>query len=419
MINSRLVRSTNLGGAIVLGLGAMIGTGAYISIAMATGITGSWVLAAILIAAFVAACNGLSSAQLAAVHPVNGGTYEYGYQFLNHWAGFSAGWLFIAAKSASVATAALAFGLYALPVLGLPPALQVPLAFIILFTLMLLVNSGLRRTNQANLLIVTLSISALFLFALHILGSADAEQREQAVNFDLSLGWAQLPNAAALLFVAYAGYGRIATMGEEIRQPKRNIPIAIAVTVIVTTILYLLLGYALLHTELLARNFTSNNYAFTLLELTEQTWLRMVLLAGASIALLGVMLNLILGVSRVILAMGRRGDLPQATAALNKQHTAAPNSVYLAVAVIAVLTLTGNVQIAWSFSAFTVLIYYGITNLAALRIPPEQRFIPRIVSIAGLIGCLGLAFFIDLYVIIAGCFFIAVGMIWHALRYAR
>ncbi|MCL5049186.1 APC family permease [Aliidiomarina maris] len=423
MADSQLVRSTTLWGAVVLGLGAIIGTGAYVSIALATEMTGSWVLLAILIAAFVAACNGLSSAQLAAVHPVSGGTYEYGYKFLNHWAGFTAGWLFVAAKSASAATAALAFGLYLMPLLGLPQVLQIPLALLVLLTLMLLVNSGVRRSNQANLVIIIISISALLIFALFTITTAEPVQREQVLNFDTAvsdgIGWRALLGAAALLFVAYTGYGRIATMGEEVMQPRRTIPKAIALTVIVTTALYLLIGYALLHTDLFTEGLAAEATEVALVALTEQGWLRFVLLVGASLALLGVILNLILGVSRVVLAMGRRADLPRSMATLNSDRTSAPNSVYLTVAVMAALALLGDVELAWSFSAFTVLTYYGITNLAALKVPAEQRFVPRIVSVAGLMSCFGLIFFIDMYVFIAGCVFILIGLLWHSFKRTR
>lgn len=160
----KLIRGTSLPGAILLGLGAIVGTGAYVSIALATSITGSGVMVAILIAALVAACNGLSSAQLAAVHPVSGGTYEYGYEFLNHWFGFSAGWLFVAAKSASAATAALALSLYILPALGLAQGWQVPLALLTIAMMTLLVLAGLRRSNQANAVIVLVAIGALLVF---------------------------------------------------------------------------------------------------------------------------------------------------------------------------------------------------------------------------------------------------------------
>ncbi|RUO34686.1 APC family permease [Aliidiomarina soli] len=420
MAHSQLVRHTSLPGAVLLGLGAIVGTGAYVSIALATEISGSWVLFAILIAAFVAACNGLSSAQLAAVHPVSGGTYEYGYQFLNHWAGFTAGWLFVAAKSASAATAALAFGLYLLPAFGLPTGLQIPLALLVLLLLMVLVNGGMRRSNKANLVLVVIGISALVVFSLHAIGAADSTQREQVLNFDSSIaesiGWREFLGSAALLFVAYTGYGRIATMGEEVSNPKRTIPLAIVATLVVTTALYVLVGYALLHTDLFAQGLGGGEQELALVALTEQGWLRIVVLVGAAVALLGVILNLILGVSRVILAMGRRGDLPAATAKLNQHNTSAPNSVYAASAVMMVLALLGDVQLAWSFSAFTVLTYYGITNLAALQVAKEQRFIPKLVSLLGLISCVGLVFFIDWYVFAAGCLFIAVGLLWHFLQ---
>ena len=421
MTNNQLVRHTSLVGAVLLGLGAIVGTGAYVSIALAAELSGAWVLLAILIAAAVAACNGLSSAQLAAVHPVSGGTYEYGYYFLNHWAGFTAGWLFVAAKSASAATAALAFGLYVLPALDLPQHLQIPLAVSILAILMLLVNGGVRRSNQANLVIVLISIGVLILFSVVAVSTANTAQQTSALDFttgiDDAVGWREFFGAEALLFVAYTGYGRIATMGEEVANPERSIPVAIVVTLVVTTLLYLLVGYALLHTDLVSQGTGDSELA--LVALTDRRWLSIAVLVGAAVALLGVILNLILGVSRVILAMGRRNDLPSGMGTLNPQRTSAPNSVYAATGVMAVLALVGDVQLAWSFSAFTVLCYYAITNLAALKVPPEQRFIPKFVSVLGLMSSLGLVFFIDWYVFAAGCAFVAVGLLWHRTRYYK
>ncbi|RAJ96396.1 APC family permease [Aliidiomarina maris] len=423
MSSPKLVRHTSLPGAVLLGLGAIVGTGAYVSIALATEMAGSWVLFAILIAALVAACNGLSSAQLAAVHPVSGGTYEYGYQFLTPWAGFIAGWLFVAAKSASAATAALAFGLYVLPALGLPLGLQIPLALLVLLALMILVNGGMRRSNTANLVIVCSSIGALLIFSLYAVLTADETQQANVLNYQVSIadsiGWREFLGSAALLFVAYTGYGRIATMGEEVANPRRTIPIAIAVTVVVTTLLYVLIGYALLHTSLYSAPQAVDDTQLALVALADANWLRVVVLVGAAIALLGVILNLILGVSRVILAMGRRNDLPAHLAHLNAARTSAPNSVYAATGVMAVLALLGDVQLAWSFSAFTVLAYYSITNLAALKVAPAQRFVPKWVSWLGLASCVGLTFFIDGAVFAAGCAFIAVGLAWHQLRSKR
>ncbi|RUO63296.1 amino acid/polyamine/organocation transporter, APC superfamily [Pseudidiomarina planktonica] len=411
MATPQLIRGTSLPGAILLGLGAIVGTGAYVSIAMATSITGSGVLIAILIAALVAACNGLSSAQLAAVHPVSGGTYEYGYKFLNHWFGFSAGWLFVAAKSASAATAALALSLYVLPALGLAHGWQVPLALLTIAIMTLLVLAGVRRSNQANAVIVTVAIGALLVFVFTTFSAYEPTLVAAPTNAGSAH---DILAAAALIFVAYTGYGRIATMGEEITSPKRNIPLAIIATVLVTTALYLLLGWALQYTNLQQQGVNESELA--LVALASNDTVATVVLVGAAVALLGVMLNLILGVSRVILAMGRRGDLPAVFGGLNVGQTSAPAATWLTAVVMMALALSGSVELAWSFSAFTVLVYYGITNLAALQIPAQQRFVPRAISVLGLISCLALTLFIEWRVLAAGGLLILAGLVWHRWR---
>ena len=113
-----LKRELGIFGATLMGLGSIVGTGVFVSIGIAAEIAGPGVIVAVAIAALVAVCNGLNSAQLAANHPVSGGTYEYGYKYLNPWLGFTAGWIFLLAKTASAATAALGFAGYFLNAVG-------------------------------------------------------------------------------------------------------------------------------------------------------------------------------------------------------------------------------------------------------------------------------------------------------------
>ena len=120
-----LARVVGLWGAVWMGLGSILGTGVFVSLGIATGVVGSGVVLAVALAALVATANGLSSAQLAAAHPVSGGTYEYGHRLVNPVAGFTAGWMFLAAKSASAATAALGCAGYLLHTLGLPDTVGV------------------------------------------------------------------------------------------------------------------------------------------------------------------------------------------------------------------------------------------------------------------------------------------------------
>ena len=194
-------------------------------------------------------------------------------------------------------------------------------------------------------------------------------------------------HAAAFMFVAFTGYGRIATMGEEITDPRRNIPKAIVLTLAVVSAIYIAVGLAILHLGGVA-SFEQSHFNIATL-ISDPNW-RWLVVFGGVVAMSGVVLNLVLGVSRVILAMGRRGDLPQSLAKLSSDNQSAPAATWLTFAVMAAIASLGGIQSAWTLSAFTVLVYYGITNIAALKVSPEQRFIPKWVSVLGLMSCFGL-----------------------------
>lgn len=407
--SEQLQRTTGLAGAVLLGLGSIIGTGAFVTIVLSAELAGSYLLWAIAIAALVAACNGLSSAQLAAIHPVSGGTYEYGYQFLNHDLGFIAGWLFVIAKSASAAAAAIAIGSAVQLWLGGAKWLVSIYATAVITLFALLVVGGVRRSNRVNALLVMLSVAALSVF----IGYA-VNQPTSLLNVSVPqpTSMIEVLSAAALMFVAYTGYGRVATLGEEVRQPRRTIPQAIIATVLVVTVLYLAVGWALLKLSQAVAN-QQGLAAFMQVGVWQQ-----VVIAGAVIAMAGVILNLILGVSRVILAMARRHDLPFALAQLNTERSSAPRAVWATALVMLLLVIGGDLRLAWSLSAFTVLVYYGITNLAALRVAQTQRFVPRWVSVIGLVSCLTLVLFIEPLILYLGSVLVLVGWLLHRWRWA-
>jgi len=221
----------------MMGLGSIVGTGVFVSIGIAAGVTGPSVILAVALAAMVATCNGLNSAQLAASHPVSGGSYEYGYKYLAPWLGFVAGWMFLLAKSASAATAALGVSGYLLQAANLPSEELVPIAAIIVVSFILIVLGGIRRSNRANIAIVSLTLLALGFFIVSGLPTAiaNSEQHLGSIFPDTAGNFLQ---ASALMFVAYTGYGRIATLGEEAKNPRRTIPTATIVTLGTTMLLY-------------------------------------------------------------------------------------------------------------------------------------------------------------------------------------
>ncbi len=422
----RLARVVGTPGAVLMGLGSILGTGVFVSLGVAAGVAGSSVILAVGLAAAVATCNGLSSAQLAASHPVSGGTYEYGYRYLSPTLGFTAGWMFLCAKSASAATAALGCAGYVLNAFGYSgTAFRILLALLGVGSLTLLVAAGMRHSNRANAVIVSSTLLALTAFVVAGLPSALDGAHEHLGRFLGSEGggFRGLFHATALMFVAYTGYGRIATLGEEVREPTRSIPRAIVVTLLATLALYAAVAFVAVAAVGAPRLAEATRAAAAPLEVLARgfgvpgvAWL---VAAGAVTAMLGVLLNLLLGLSRVLLAMSRRGDMPRPLARLDGEHASPRRAVLVVGVLVAALTLLGSVQVTWSFSAFTVLVYYALTNLAALRLPVEARLYPRGVPACGLVSCLGLAFWVDPPIWLAGLGLIAVGLLWHGVARRR
>lgn len=423
--HQHLARQVGVFGATMMGLGSIIGTGIFVSIGIAAGVTGPSVTLAIAVAALVATCNALSSAQLAANHPVSGGTYEYGYRWLHPTLGFTAGWMFLWAKTASAATAALGFAGYVLS--GFGPdgsSWEVPLAVATTVVLTALVLSGIRRSNVTNIVIVSVTLLSLVFFILAGLpvawtaGDSRLTPFFRPVSPD-STPWAGFFEACALMFVAYTGYGRIATLGEEIREPRKNIPVAIILTLVASMGLYIavgLVGIAAVGADTLAA--ATKEQAAPLAVVAQQFGMPgagTILAVGAVTAMIGVLLNLILGLSRVLLSMGRRKDMPSVFAKLNQSGTTPYPAVIAIGCVVVGLVVIGNVKTTWSFSAFTVLIYYALTNLSAIRLSDSERLYPRFIPWVGLISCLFLAFWVEQRIWMVGVSLIALGLVWHFL----
>ena len=427
----KLQRSVGLTGAVMMGLGSILGTGVFVSIAIGVSIAGAWTLLAIALAAVTAICNGLSSAQLAANHPVSGGTYEYGHRWCSPRIGFIAGWMFMFAKSASAAAAALGFSGYLLQLLGvndrswLVPTALLAVALVIAITLV-----GIRRSSLANSLIVAVTLLSLAFFVIAGLPSAWAALHEEVATVEPVVHWwshsefsiRNILEVTALMFVAYTGYGRIATLGEEIKNPRRNIPRAIIATLLVSMMLYVSVGFVVVF---------ANHQDYSKFESTAALQLiangfdvpgaGVVLAVGAITAMLGVLLNLVLGLSRVLLAMGRRSEMPTQMSLISEGSGVPWVATLVVAAIISGIVLIGDIRVAWSFSAFAVLIYYSITNLCALRMDPAERIFPIWPAWIGLTSCLFLAFWVEPYVWGNGLALIAVGLLWQraAVRLKR
>ena len=404
MKRPELRRDLGLLDAVGIGFGAIVGAGIFVVTGIAAGIAGPAFLIGLFIAALAAACNALSSAQLAAEYPEVGGTYEYGYQVLSPWAGFAAGWMFLTSKTAAAGTVALGLAGYAAALLpGVPPR-WLAVAAVIVFTA---VNYfGVRRSSRANLAIVAVSLGALLLF---VVVNASAFRLVNLRPF-APAGARGVLESAALLFFAYTGYARIATLGGEVRDPRRTIPRAIVITIVGAVLLYFavaIVAVGAVGAPALAATAAPLHAAA---EASSPT-LATIVATGALTAMLGVILSQLLGLSRMMFAMARRGDLPSALAHVHPHYGVPGRAILLIGAIAAVVAAMGTLRGVASAAAFTILLYYGIANLAALRMPAAAKLYPDVVPIVGLSACVLLALSLSPTVIGVGLGILAVGIV--------
>ncbi|QKW16554.1 MULTISPECIES: APC family permease [unclassified Micromonospora] len=407
----RLVRRLGVPDAVVIGLGSMLGAGVFVVFAPAAAAAGgTGLLVALALAGAVAFCNATSSARLAARYPESGGTYVYGRERLGPFAGFVAGWGFVVGKTASCAAMALTVGAYLWP----GQARLVAVAAVVAVTGVNL--RGVAKTATATRLLVLVVLAVLALVA--VAGATGV----QLARIDQPGGSARgVLTAAGLLFFAFAGYARIATLGEEVREPERTIPRAVPLALGLVLVVYLVLAVialGVLGPDRLAGSTAPLADVVSAAGLPGLAW---VVRAGATVAVTGVLLSLLAGVGRTTLAMARRRDLPAALATVHPVHRV-PHRAELAVAAVVILVVAlGDVRAAIGFSSVTVLVYYAITNAAALTLgrDPERRLPVRALAVLGLVGCVLLAVNLPLTSVLAGLGVLALGAAWYALRPTR
>ncbi|BDT90876.1 putative transporter [Nocardia sputorum] len=394
--------------AVVIGLGSMIGAGIFAALAPAAQAAGSGLLAGLAIAAVVAYCNATSSARLAARYPASGGTYVYGRERLGDFWGYLAGWAFVVGKTASCAAMALTVGSY------LWPARAHAVAVAAVLALTAVDYAGVRKSAWLTRVIVAIALAVLAAVAVATLTSGSAQVARLRIGGDVT--GSGVLQAAGLLFFAFAGYARIATLGEEVRDPARTIPRAIPLALGITLVVYAVVAVAAL-TVLGPGNLASATAPLTdAVTAAGADRLAPVVRAGAVVAALGSLLALILGVSRTTLAMARDRHLPHVLAAVHPRY-AVPHRAEITVGVVvAVLAATVDVRGAIGFSSFGVLAYYAIANAAAWTLSPAENRPPRVIPATGVAGCLLLAFALPVTSVLAGVAVLAVGALAYLAR---
>lgn len=391
-----LLRLLTLKDAVGVGLGAIIGAGIFVVTGIAAGVSGPAFIVGLLIAGIIATFNALSSAQLAAIYPHSGGTYEYGYILINPAFGFSAGWMFLISKLAAAGVVAIGFGSYFYQLVPITS----PITFSVLAVIFLTAANyfGIKKAGLLNLVIVTITLLSL----LYLVFSGMPEVNSQNFKPFAPFGITGIAEAAALLFFAFTGYARIATLAEEVKEPKKTIPKAIVITIVTAILLYSLVSVVaigVIGTENMA---SSTSPLQLVADALSTPAISPIVTIGASTAMLGVLLSQVLGISRVMLAMGRRNDLPPIFKKIHKRYRVPHIGILITGIIIMVLTLVGTFEFIVRAATFTILLYYSITNIAAIKQPKKDRMYGRLIPLLGLAGCLVMSVSLPFNVILSG-----------------
>jgi len=359
----------------------------------------------------VAYCNATSSAALAAVYPASGGTYVYGRERLGPFWGYLAGWGFVVGKTASCAAIALTVGAYA------APTWQRPIAVAAVVVLTAVNYLGIRKTAVLTRVIVAVVVTAL---ALVVAGAAFGGTASADRLRDLDAGGVDgILRSAGLLFFAFAGYARIATLGEEVDDPARTIPKAIPRALGITLVVYAAVAISALAAvgpDALSR---SDVPLATAVRSGDLDVLVPAVRIGGTIAALGVLLSLIAGVSRTAFAMAADRELPGWLDAVHPTRRIPHRAELAAGVLIALLVMATDLRGAIGFSSFCVLTYYAIANVSAWTLPRQQRRWPRMLAAAGVVGCATLAFTLPVSSVVAGTAVLAVGALIWAVRHRQ
>lgn len=420
-MTQELRRTLGVFDAVVVGLGAMLGAGVFVALGPAAGAAGSGLLWGLAVAALVAYCNAMSSARLAVDYPASGGTYVYGRERLGPFWGWLAGWAFVVGKTASCAAMALTVGAYVWP----GQAHAVAVGAVVVLTA---VNyGGVQKSATLTRVIVAVVLGVLAAVVVVSLGSDAADAGRLGLGLGTEAGSVAgseggsasahgVLQAAGLLFFAFAGYARITTLGEEVRDPARTIPRAVPLALGLVLAVYACVAVAVLSVLGAGELGRSAAPLADAVRAAGASWLVPVVRVGAAAAALGALLALILGISRTTLAMARDGHLPRALAAVHPRFRV-PHRAELAVgAVVAVLAATADVRGAIGFSSFGVLAYYAIANASAWTLGSVGSRGVRIRAAVGLVGCVVLAFALPVPSVVTGAAVLLLGAVLYAVR---
>ncbi len=384
---TRMKASLGLFDATAISVGAIIGAGIFVVIGIAAGLAGPAMLLSIVIAAGVSLVTALSFAELASWLPKEGGVYEFAHELLSPYLGFVTGWMWMLSNTFTGAAVSLGFAYYFTAVFSIVPAPWLAAGLCLLFTYINFI--GMRRSATLNNYLVVAKLLILGFFVVFGLTHFRSGNLTPFVSSTTGVLY-----ATVFIFFAFGGFARVAVVAEEVKDPRRNVPRAILLSLLISTVFYVLVGVVALGLVGSSGLSSSKSPLTHAIDATGATWAAYVVSFGGLLATASVLLTSVLGVSRVAYSMARHGELPQALSTLHGSHGTPYYSIWAAGAIMAILVLLIDLEKVVAVSTFSLLFYYGVANAAALKLRPESRLYHPAVPIAGIIATFALLVFV-------------------------
>lgn len=405
----RLKREIGLFGASALGIGAIVGSGIFIVTGIVAGLAGPAMILSILIAGVIAVFSAMSVAELSAYLPEEGGTYSFARKLISPFTGYIAGWIWVFSNIFVGAAVSLGFAQYFVTIF---PEVPVKVIAVIICIAFLVVNYvGVKESTLINNILVTLKVLILLFFISFALGYF------KPGNFTpfAPTGPMGIFMGAALIFFAYTGFARVTIMAEEVRNPEHTIPRSIYIALGVSTLLYILVSLTatgLVGTAALSHSMSPLAAAISSAGNPAATFIVSI---GAMIATASVLLTTIMGVSRIVFAMGRSNDLPSFASRLHPRFSTPHYAIWLTGAFMVAAILFADLSLVITVSTFAMLIYYLIANAAAMQIPARERRYPGVIPVIGVVTCIGLMAFLGQTAWIIGLAGLGIGIVIYIL----
>jgi len=406
-----LKREIGLFGATALGIGAIIGSGIFVVTGIVAGIAGPAMIISVLIAGIIALFSALSVAELSVFLPEEGGTYAYAQKLISPFAGFIAGWIWIFSNIFVGAAVSLGFAHY---FVTLFPAIPVKGIAVIICLIFIIINYiGLKESTLLNNLLVTLKVLILLFFIAFGLGFFNGSNM---IPF-APAGISGILSGAALIFFAYTGFARVTIMAEEVKDPVKTIPRSIFLALAISTVLYILVSVIAVGLAGASGLSQSGSPLASAIGITGSSTAVLLISSGAMIATASVLLTTIMGISRIMFAMARTGDLPAFLKRIHPHFSTPHYAIWISGACMIAAILLADLTLVVSISTFAMLIFYLIANIAAFRIPSKYRRYPALVPVIGAVSCLGLIGFLTVNSWIIGIIGLALGIVWYFIQH--